>query len=92
MGRHERAKCDEWSAVSGGALRCTTEETIEDCIAAIAVSGALPPRLGSDTQTHGAFADTFPSASRLRCGCHVLPPPSKAPPHPTPPHPTFQAL
>ncbi|XP_024899370.1 inhibitor of carbonic anhydrase-like [Pteropus alecto] len=35
VGHHERAKCDEWSAVSGGALRCTTEETIEDCIAAI---------------------------------------------------------
>ncbi|XP_047730733.1 inhibitor of carbonic anhydrase-like isoform X4 [Prionailurus viverrinus] len=35
VGHHERVKCDEWSAVSGGALQCTTEETIENCIAAI---------------------------------------------------------
>ncbi|XP_062970106.1 inhibitor of carbonic anhydrase-like isoform X1 [Cynocephalus volans] len=35
VGHHERAKCDQWSAVSGGALKCTTEETPEDCIAAI---------------------------------------------------------
>ncbi|XP_046541925.1 inhibitor of carbonic anhydrase-like [Equus quagga] len=35
VGQHERTKCDEWSAVSGGALECTTEETTEDCIAAI---------------------------------------------------------
>ncbi|XP_058408906.1 inhibitor of carbonic anhydrase-like [Diceros bicornis minor] len=35
VGHHERAKCDEWSAVSGGALWCTTEETTEDCMAAI---------------------------------------------------------
>ncbi|VCX06934.1 unnamed protein product, partial [Gulo gulo] len=32
---HEKVKCDEWSAVSGGALQCTTEESTEDCIAAI---------------------------------------------------------
>ncbi|XP_004834308.1 inhibitor of carbonic anhydrase-like isoform X1 [Heterocephalus glaber] len=35
VGHHERAKCDEWSALSGGALVCTTEEIPEDCIAAI---------------------------------------------------------
>lgn len=63
VGHHERAKCDEWSAVSGGALRCTTEETIEDCMAAIVVSRALPPQLGSDTQTHGAFAESSQTPS-----------------------------
>uniref|UniRef100_A0A8I3QAD7 Transferrin-like domain-containing protein n=1 Tax=Canis lupus familiaris TaxID=9615 RepID=A0A8I3QAD7_CANLF len=36
VGHHERVKCDEWSVLSGGALECTTEETTEDCIAAIA--------------------------------------------------------
>ncbi|XP_077608471.1 inhibitor of carbonic anhydrase-like [Crocuta crocuta] len=35
VGHHERVKCDEWSAVSGGTLQCTIEETTEDCIAAI---------------------------------------------------------
>lgn len=40
VGQHERTKCDEWSAVSGDALECTTEETTEDCIAAIVVSRA----------------------------------------------------
>ncbi|KAM9187343.1 LOW QUALITY PROTEIN: inhibitor of carbonic anhydrase-like [Dugong dugon] len=35
VGHHERAKCDNWSSVSGGALECTTKETTEDCIAAI---------------------------------------------------------
>ncbi|XP_032189353.1 inhibitor of carbonic anhydrase-like isoform X1 [Mustela erminea] len=35
VGHHEKVKCDEWSAVSGGALQCTTEESTEDCIAAI---------------------------------------------------------
>ncbi|XP_014644990.1 PREDICTED: inhibitor of carbonic anhydrase-like [Ceratotherium simum simum] len=35
VGHHEKAKCDKWSAVSGGALWCTTEETTEDCMAAI---------------------------------------------------------
>uniref|UniRef100_A0A673UMX6 Transferrin-like domain-containing protein n=1 Tax=Suricata suricatta TaxID=37032 RepID=A0A673UMX6_SURSU len=35
VGHHERVKCDEWSALSGGALQCTIEETTEDCIAAI---------------------------------------------------------
>uniref|UniRef100_A0A8C0XLD2 Transferrin-like domain-containing protein n=1 Tax=Castor canadensis TaxID=51338 RepID=A0A8C0XLD2_CASCN len=35
VGHHERAKCDHWSAVSGGALACTMEETSEDCITAI---------------------------------------------------------
>ncbi|XP_019488257.1 PREDICTED: inhibitor of carbonic anhydrase-like, partial [Hipposideros armiger] len=36
VGPDERSKCDNWSAVSGGTLRCTSEETVEDCIAAIA--------------------------------------------------------
>ncbi|XP_032988901.1 inhibitor of carbonic anhydrase-like [Rhinolophus ferrumequinum] len=36
VGPQERAKCDNWSAVSGGALRCTSEESVEDCIAAVA--------------------------------------------------------
>ncbi|XP_052043453.1 inhibitor of carbonic anhydrase isoform X1 [Apodemus sylvaticus] len=35
VGQQERAKCDQWSAVSGGAMACATEETPEDCIAAI---------------------------------------------------------
>ncbi|ERE74464.1 inhibitor of carbonic anhydrase-like protein [Cricetulus griseus] len=35
VGQQERAKCDHWSAVSGGALACVTKETPEDCIAAI---------------------------------------------------------
>lgn len=35
VGQQERAKCDQWSAVSGGALACATEATPEDCIAAI---------------------------------------------------------
>ncbi|XP_066206570.1 inhibitor of carbonic anhydrase-like [Saccopteryx leptura] len=35
VGDHEKDKCDEWSAVSGGILRCTVEDTPEDCIAAI---------------------------------------------------------
>ncbi|XP_007935684.1 inhibitor of carbonic anhydrase-like [Orycteropus afer afer] len=35
VGNHEKAKCDNWSAVSGGILKCTVEETTEDCIAAI---------------------------------------------------------
>uniref|UniRef100_A0A8D2JMX2 Transferrin-like domain-containing protein n=1 Tax=Sciurus vulgaris TaxID=55149 RepID=A0A8D2JMX2_SCIVU len=33
VGHQEKAKCDQWSAVSGGALACTLEETPEDCIA-----------------------------------------------------------
>lgn len=37
VGQQEKAKCDNWSAVSGGALACATEETPEDCIAAIMV-------------------------------------------------------
>nr|XP_044992557.1 inhibitor of carbonic anhydrase isoform X2 [Jaculus jaculus] len=35
VGPHERAKCEQWSAVSGGALACTMEETPEDCLAAV---------------------------------------------------------
>lgn len=58
VGPQERAKCDNWSAVSGGALWCTSEESVEDCIAAIAVRRALPPQLGSDSQTRGASADS----------------------------------
>ncbi|XP_053455568.1 inhibitor of carbonic anhydrase-like isoform X2 [Nycticebus coucang] len=40
VGRQEKAKCDNWSVVSGGALECTTEETPEDCIAAITIGEA----------------------------------------------------
>ncbi|XP_030729313.1 inhibitor of carbonic anhydrase isoform X1 [Globicephala melas] len=36
VGQHEKAKCDEWSALSGGILKCTAEETTEGCIAAVA--------------------------------------------------------
>ncbi|XP_028021966.2 inhibitor of carbonic anhydrase isoform X2 [Balaenoptera acutorostrata] len=36
VGQHEKAKCDEWSALSGGILKCTVEETTEGCIAAVA--------------------------------------------------------
>lgn len=42
VGQQERAKCDHWSAVSGGALACVTKETPEDCIAAITVGNPLP--------------------------------------------------
>ncbi|XP_036049727.1 inhibitor of carbonic anhydrase [Onychomys torridus] len=35
VGQQEKAKCDNWSTLSGGALACATEETPEDCIAAI---------------------------------------------------------
>ncbi|XP_075403978.1 inhibitor of carbonic anhydrase-like [Tenrec ecaudatus] len=35
VGPHERAKCDNWHGVSGGAIDCTTEDSPEDCIAAI---------------------------------------------------------
>ncbi|KAI5213617.1 Serotransferrin [Manis pentadactyla] len=35
VGHHERTKCDSWSAVSGGALQCTMEETTQGCIATI---------------------------------------------------------
>ncbi|KAM4821346.1 inhibitor of carbonic anhydrase-like isoform 2-T2 [Thomomys bottae] len=35
VSHQEKARCEEWSAVSGGALACTTEETPEDCMAAI---------------------------------------------------------
>lgn len=47
VGQQERAKCDHWSAVSGGALACVTEETPEDCIAAITV--------GSPTSSSGPW-------------------------------------
>ncbi|TKC43279.1 hypothetical protein EI555_014110, partial [Monodon monoceros] len=36
VGQHEKAKCDEWSALSGGVLKCTAEGTTEGCIAAVA--------------------------------------------------------
>ncbi|XP_076986273.1 inhibitor of carbonic anhydrase-like [Tamandua tetradactyla] len=36
VGAPERDKCDTWSAVSGGAIECTVEDSTEDCIAAIA--------------------------------------------------------
>lgn len=42
VGQQERAKCDQWSAVSGGAMACATEETPEDCIAAITVGNPAP--------------------------------------------------
>lgn len=86
VGHHEKVKCDEWSAVSGGALQCTTEESTEDCIAAITVRSASPPQLGSDTQTYGLsalFPYVFLLAMRLRCTCYVLLPPSKGPPSST---------
>ncbi|XP_058513011.1 inhibitor of carbonic anhydrase-like [Ochotona princeps] len=35
VGPHERAKCDQWSAVSGGALACSTQDSPEDCVAAL---------------------------------------------------------
>ncbi|KAJ8790755.1 hypothetical protein J1605_021183 [Eschrichtius robustus] len=56
VGRHEKAKCDEWSALSGGILKCTAEETTEGCIAAVAVRRAPLLQLGSDTRTRGASA------------------------------------
>ncbi|XP_023368817.1 inhibitor of carbonic anhydrase isoform X2 [Otolemur garnettii] len=40
VGHQEKAKCDNWSAVSGGALECTLEESSEDCIAAITIGEA----------------------------------------------------
>lgn len=94
VGHHERVKCDEWSVLSGGALECTTEETTEDCIAAIAVRRAPSPQLGLDTQTCGLsvlFSYVFLLAMRLRCTCCVLPPPSKAQPNSTQCAPAAQA-
>lgn len=91
VGHHERVKCDEWSAVSGGALQCTTEETIENCIAAIVVRRALPPQLGLDTQIHGLsalFPYVFLSAMRLRCTCCMLPHPLLSPMQLHPMHPS----
>ncbi|XP_074819359.1 ovotransferrin-like [Natator depressus] len=35
ISKDEKAKCDEWSAVSGGSLDCAVAETTEDCIAKI---------------------------------------------------------
>ncbi|XP_006883485.1 PREDICTED: inhibitor of carbonic anhydrase-like [Elephantulus edwardii] len=35
VGQEEKAKCDHWSAVSGGAILCTTRDATEDCLAAI---------------------------------------------------------
>ncbi|XP_049631911.1 inhibitor of carbonic anhydrase-like isoform X2 [Suncus etruscus] len=35
VGTHEKAKCDNWSAVSGGILQCSREDTTEDCMATI---------------------------------------------------------
>ncbi|XP_034637752.1 ovotransferrin-like [Trachemys scripta elegans] len=35
VSKDEKAKCDEWSAVSGGSLDCAVAETTEDCIAKI---------------------------------------------------------
>ncbi|XP_060052906.1 inhibitor of carbonic anhydrase isoform X2 [Erinaceus europaeus] len=35
VGSQEKAKCDNWSAVSGGILQCATQATTEDCLAAI---------------------------------------------------------
>uniref|UniRef100_A0A8C0A542 Transferrin-like domain-containing protein n=1 Tax=Bos mutus grunniens TaxID=30521 RepID=A0A8C0A542_BOSMU len=36
VGHDEHVKCNRWSALSGGILACTVEESTEDCIAAIA--------------------------------------------------------
>lgn len=47
VSQQERAKCDHWSAVSGGALACVMEETPEDCFAAITV--------GSPTSSWGSW-------------------------------------
>ncbi|XP_054585860.1 inhibitor of carbonic anhydrase-like isoform X2 [Eptesicus fuscus] len=35
VGPHESAKCNEWTVMSGGILKCTTKQITEDCIAAI---------------------------------------------------------
>ncbi|XP_038608253.1 serotransferrin [Tachyglossus aculeatus] len=35
VSKDEKAKCDQWSAVSGGAVECAVAETTEDCIAKI---------------------------------------------------------
>lgn len=81
VGPDERSKCDNWSAVSGGALRCTSEETVEDCIAAIAVRG---PCLYSWARTprHVALLLSLPrylpirfkaDMQLLRAAPHLLP-------------------
>ncbi|KAI4578810.1 hypothetical protein MJT46_000178 [Ovis ammon polii x Ovis aries] len=36
VGHDEHVKCNQWSALSGGILTCTGEESTEDCIAAVA--------------------------------------------------------
>ncbi|XP_028913721.1 serotransferrin [Ornithorhynchus anatinus] len=35
VSKDEKAKCDQWSAVSGGAVECAVAETTEDCLAKI---------------------------------------------------------
>ncbi|TFK03918.1 apelin receptor A-like [Platysternon megacephalum] len=35
ISKDEKAKCDEWSAVSGGSLDCAVAETTQECIAKI---------------------------------------------------------
>ncbi|XP_050821199.1 serotransferrin [Gopherus flavomarginatus] len=40
ISKDEKAKCDEWSAVSEGCLDCAVAETTEDCIAKIAKGDA----------------------------------------------------
>lgn len=47
VGQHERTKCDSWSVLSGGILNCNSEDTMEDCIAAIAVRRAPPLKAGA---------------------------------------------
>lgn len=89
VGHHERAKCDEWSIVSGGILMCTVKETIEDCIAAIVVRKALPPELGLHTHTCGTSAESSQTLPHQPRGCDacVFPPTlqSPIPLHPTDP-------
>lgn len=92
VGHHEHVKCNQWSALSGGILKCTTEESAEDCIAAIAVRRTCFCSWAW-TLGHAALLcvwwwrplpRVFPSAVRLRHACSMLPPPaplSEAPPH-----------
>ena len=91
VGHDEHVKCNRWSALSGGILTCTVEESTEDCIAAIAVRRTcLCSCLGhSDAALLCVWwwrplPRVFPSAVRLRHACYMLPSPaplSEAPPH-----------
>lgn len=99
VGHDEHVKCNQWSALSGGILTCTGEESTEDCIAAVAVRRTrFCSCLGhSDAALLCVWwwrplPHVFPSAVRLRHACYMLPPqPHSLKPHPTGPTSPFSS-